>query len=345
MGNAEAKALTQDSPVLSAAIHHAHQQFLTYGRDYALDRSSFGLLFDTSRISFQLIDQLFEACDVDCSGGIDFAELAVGLVAGCSGLTLTEKLDILFDAIDVNGDGELTQEEVQATLAKFLIGVVRRIRGLEKSDGRIQYADRRCNGCREIPVNLVYECLQCNRGTALGIPITVHLCKNCVHSWEGYGLGSHDMLHTKDHAMKKSFGAHNPHIATHPGVSCSVCDMLPIVGKRYRCKQCLDFVNLCEACYLDGEEPQAHKLSHDMEVLEKASTLQDEVQRLIADLFNSSDANSDGLITRPEFHYWGTHSEVASALLQGFDVRYVKFCSDLELCLVKESTATNVTGK
>lgn len=343
MGNAEIKAITADSPVLPEEIHRAHQQYLEYERDFFLDKSAFSLLFDTERVSFQLVDQLFEALDQRREGKLRFAELVIGLVAGCSRMNLTEKLDLLFDAIDIDGDGELTMDEIQKTLAQFLVVVVSRLRGVETSPGKVLYVDRKCSGCGEIPVNLVYECVDCNRGMALGVPITVHLCKQCLAYWEGYGLGSHDMLHVKTHKMVKSAQAPNPHVVTHPGVACSVCDMLPIVGTRYRCKVCSDFVNMCEQCYRDGEEPCAHQREHDVEVLSRPPTLEDEVQHLIQLLFGSTDSDDDGLITRSEFHHWGQQCEVAASLLRGFQLHYVKFCSNLEECTMQVTVTKGVS--
>ncbi|CAL1545226.1 unnamed protein product, partial [Lymnaea stagnalis] len=46
-------------------------------------------------------------------------------------------------------------------------------------------------------------------------------------------------------------------------VRCFVCQVMPIIGFRYRCLQCLNY-NLCQNCFLHGLTSVQHKLKHPM---------------------------------------------------------------------------------
>lgn len=343
MGNAESRALTQTSPLMKDELLKAHRNFLTFKKDYSLDRCAFSLLFDATIIPFTMIDQLFDSYDIDKSGAIDFTELALGLVASSS-LQIDEKLNIIFDSMDANGDEELSMDEVFNALSRFLRSAVVRMRGTPNEDGKVRFYDRRCSGCKEAPVNLSYECIECRRGTALGVPITVHLCKDCVSSWEGYGGNAHDFKHTLKHKMVKSVSAPNPHQVTHVGVECSCCGTMPIIGRRIRCKDCMDFVSLCDECFTAGEEPRGHLMSHNIEVMEKGSSLESEVERFIHDIFAANDTHGDGRIARAQFIAWGNTSEAALALLKGLEVQHIKLGQFEQRCECKEFTTHSILG-
>jgi len=49
------------------------------------------------------------------------------------------------------------------------------------------------------------------------------------------------------------------HSAAHVGVQCDNCNVVPIVGNRYKCLVCHNF-DLCEACESSGVHPQNHEL-------------------------------------------------------------------------------------
>ncbi|GJS83672.1 E3 ubiquitin protein ligase PRT1-like protein isoform X1, partial [Tanacetum coccineum] len=60
----------------------------------------------------------------------------------------------------------------------------------------------------------------------------------------------------------------------HFGVGCDCCGIYPLIGKRYKCKDCLEQIgfDLCEDCYnsssnLPGRFNQQHKPDHEFEVL------------------------------------------------------------------------------
>lgn len=61
----------------------------------------------------------------------------------------------------------------------------------------------------------------------------------------------------------------------HAGVGCDFCGMSPIIGKRYKCKDCTEKIgfDLCEACYktpskLPGRFNQQHTEEHKFEIIE-----------------------------------------------------------------------------
>ena len=111
---------------------------------------------------------------------------------------------------------------------------------------------------------------------ALGIPITTLLCNRCVGQYEGYGSGIHHTRHLKTHAARRSNWAPNPLRPTHAGTECSACGVGPIEGVRHRCLDCLDNIDLCGACYRDGEEPLCHSIRHRMWAITVPLTLDEE---------------------------------------------------------------------
>ncbi|KVI00422.1 Zinc finger, RING/FYVE/PHD-type [Cynara cardunculus var. scolymus] len=67
----------------------------------------------------------------------------------------------------------------------------------------------------------------------------------------------------------------SPDSKVHFGVGCDCCGMYPLIGDRYRCKDCFEEVgfDLCEDCYnsssnLPGRFNQQHKPDHEFEVKE-----------------------------------------------------------------------------
>ncbi|KAK9058470.1 hypothetical protein SSX86_023312 [Deinandra increscens subsp. villosa] len=61
----------------------------------------------------------------------------------------------------------------------------------------------------------------------------------------------------------------------HFGVGCDCCGMYPLIGNRYKCKDCVEEIgfDLCEDCYnssskLPGRFNQQHKPDHNFEVIE-----------------------------------------------------------------------------
>ncbi|XVE81381.1 hypothetical protein DITRI_Ditri15bG0058800 [Diplodiscus trichospermus] len=81
----------------------------------------------------------------------------------------------------------------------------------------------------------------------------------------------------------------------HIGVGCDFCGMSPIIGERYKCKDCVEKIgfDLCESCYnapakIPGRFNQQHKPEHEFEVVPPLS-IRDFIFRL-----NSEQSDDDG---------------------------------------------------
>ncbi|KAL3645084.1 hypothetical protein CASFOL_010264 [Castilleja foliolosa] len=90
----------------------------------------------------------------------------------------------------------------------------------------------------------------------------------------------------------------------HIGVGCDSCGMYPIIGDRYRCKDCLEQVgyDLCKDCYttsskLPGRFNQQHKSDHHFEIM-RSSVMHNIMLRLLnsqsPEVSSVSDALNDG---------------------------------------------------
>ena len=75
----------------------------------------------TGAMSPLLVRRLFQICDTDGSGSIDQREFLVGLSA-CTAGTKEQRLSLAFDVHDLNGDGYLVTEELEAMLSSYVIG-------------------------------------------------------------------------------------------------------------------------------------------------------------------------------------------------------------------------------
>eukprot|EP00658_Telonema_sp_P-2_P023684 TRINITY_DN19496_c0_g1_i1.p1 TRINITY_DN19496_c0_g1~~TRINITY_DN19496_c0_g1_i1.p1 ORF type:complete len:908 (+),score=144.66 TRINITY_DN19496_c0_g1_i1:198-2921(+) len=121
----------------------------------------------------------------------------------------------------------------------------------------------------------------------LGVPITALLCNRCVGTWEGFTSSIHRKKHLKTHQLRRARWAPKPLQVTHDGVECTSCAMRPIVGTRWRCLDCTDQVNLCDACYRDGEVPLGHTVRHNLWNISTPLTIDEEASSLVEDLTRS----------------------------------------------------------
>ncbi|XP_073023599.1 E3 ubiquitin-protein ligase PRT1 isoform X1 [Primulina eburnea] len=87
----------------------------------------------------------------------------------------------------------------------------------------------------------------------------------------------------------------------HIGVGCDACGMYPIIGDRYKCKDCVEEIgyDLCKACYstsskLQGRFNQQHTSDHKFEIL-KSSTMHEMMLRLLRGQLQAISAFSDAL--------------------------------------------------
>ncbi|XP_073144186.1 E3 ubiquitin-protein ligase PRT1 [Henckelia pumila] len=87
----------------------------------------------------------------------------------------------------------------------------------------------------------------------------------------------------------------------HIGVGCDACGMYPIIGDRYKCKDCVEEIgyDLCNPCYstsskLQGRFNQQHTSDHKFEIL-KSSAMHEMMLRLLRGQLQAISAFSDAL--------------------------------------------------
>ncbi|KAK6164255.1 hypothetical protein DH2020_001119 [Rehmannia glutinosa] len=87
----------------------------------------------------------------------------------------------------------------------------------------------------------------------------------------------------------------------HIGVGCDSCGMYPIIGDRYRCKDCLEQIgyDLCKDCYttsskLPGRFNQQHTSDHKFEIV-KSNAMHNIMLRLLRGQLQEVSAVSDAL--------------------------------------------------
>ncbi|KAK8609885.1 hypothetical protein V6N13_093295 [Hibiscus sabdariffa] len=85
----------------------------------------------------------------------------------------------------------------------------------------------------------------------------------------------------------------------HVAVGCDYCGMSPIIGERYKCKDCVEKIgfDLCESCYkspakIPGRFNQQHKPDHQLEIVEPLS-IRDLMLRLNSEQSDDDDDGSD----------------------------------------------------
>ena len=388
MGNAEAKALTATTNSISpSAVQYQHGELLSSrNRELMIDRAAFGLLFHVDAaggIPYKLIDQLYDAAaaavsppnDAQDEGkpseeAIPFTSLILALILAAPTIELENKLRMVFQAADPTAGAEelVLIDELRKRLIHLVIQCAVRLRGRQIRDGITVYDDRRCTACGELPKNAAFECRDCYTGhTILGLPVTVHLCGNCVGSWDGNGL-TYEMRHVaKEHYCEQVRRAPNPHIATHIGVMCSGCGVTPIAGPRYQCRDCVDMIELCGECYATSESPFGHSSVHRFNVINQPHNLETEAANLVDALLKDCgldrhhkhaenalvihnavvSGRMDGAtvqamsspqdlryVSESEFVGLAMNSERMTALLSGFDIRHLslpKFPESIEV--------------
>jgi hypothetical protein len=269
----------------------------------AVDRAAFASLLSPetglatsgrTELPYRFIDQLFDAI-LQCQGStatengvaptdsIDYPPLAFSMLLAAPGMDIELKCRLLYQlAVPaqfrrqmIRSDKfaarvEVSLEELFNNVERLIAASLGTLNGTEQREGLREYPNRLCTGCGEVPRNAAFECEECFAASGsivvLGIPLTVHLCSNCVGSWEGTGL-LFEMRHQKQHTVRQVKRAPNPHQPTHLGYKCEGCGVEPIVGTRYRCTDCVDLVSLCSSCYQSSESPLGHSNIHHTDAL------------------------------------------------------------------------------
>ncbi|XP_022761916.1 E3 ubiquitin-protein ligase PRT1-like [Durio zibethinus] len=102
----------------------------------------------------------------------------------------------------------------------------------------------------------------------------------------------------------------------HIGVGCDFCGMSPIIGERYKCKDCVEKTgfDLCESCYktpakIPGRFNQRHKPEHEFEIVQPIS-----MNELLS-IMHSVQSDDDGSDAREHMDD-GSHTPAMSAGVQ-----------------------------
>ncbi|KAL2488165.1 E3 ubiquitin-protein ligase [Forsythia ovata] len=123
--------------------------------------------------------------------------------------------------------------------------------------------------CEPVSVNGVL-CGSCN--SMLFQPVVL----NCGH---GSPEGSKEKLCISSSSGEDPLPRWKPGSNVHIGYGCDSCGMYPIIGDRYRCKECMEEIgyDLCEDCYttrskLPGRFNQKHTPEHGFEMIKSNTT-------------------------------------------------------------------------
>lgn len=145
-----------------------------------------------------------------------------------------------------------------------------------------------CESCIR-PDDSIYRCPVCRSAHPKGNP---NVCLILHHFLEGYFPKEYlarkeSLAHCQSHTPSGSSTAKQEQTAKvssspsghrgnfHPGVGCDCCGMCPIIGVRYKCKDCVERIgfDLCENCHkssskLPGRFNQQHTKDHQFEVIQ-----------------------------------------------------------------------------
>ncbi|KAA8548427.1 hypothetical protein F0562_000111 [Nyssa sinensis] len=157
-----------------------------------------------------------------------------------------------------------------------------------------------CEACIINPGNEICRCQICHSVHPNGFPKVCLVIENFLEEQfseeyiarkeavlkqadSQYGSSSKCSTQAQQHAAKSSsiptdvysswLSGQGPNV--HIGVGCDYCGMCPIVGERYKCKDCVEQIgfDLCEGCYnssskLPGRFNQQHTPEHEFEIVQ-----------------------------------------------------------------------------
>lgn len=179
-----------------------------------------------------------------------------------------------------------------------------------------------CETCIVGPEDKIPKCPVCHSAHPTGFPNVCLVLEHFLEDQfqEEYKVRKHSLIKSmgdqplnksngsKEKQMKASngssvtpnflsswFSGQGPNV--HVGVGCDYCGMCPIIGERYKCKDCVEKVgfDLCQNCYqgssnLPGRFNQQHKEDHKFEKVE--IHLNELILRV--ENFDDDDDNDDG---------------------------------------------------
>ncbi|XWS09130.1 hypothetical protein CRYUN_Cryun40dG0059600 [Craigia yunnanensis] len=174
-----------------------------------------------------------------------------------------------------------------------------------------------CESCFVIPKDEILRCQVCKSLQPNGFPSVCLILDHFLEKQfpekyserQGALLNEHNCsIQVQRHANRATsistdvyssfFLGNGPKV--HVLVACDFCGMSPIVGERYKCKDCVEKMgfDLCESCYnapakIPGRFNQQHKPEHEFEVVQPLS-ISDLIFRLSSE--QSDDNGSDGLV-------------------------------------------------
>ncbi|XP_057783628.1 E3 ubiquitin-protein ligase PRT1 [Salvia miltiorrhiza] len=145
-----------------------------------------------------------------------------------------------------------------------------------------------CESCIQ-PDDSIYTCPVCQSAHPRGIPSVCLFLHHFLEEYfpKEYSARKEYLAHCHRHSPsgssaekqeqtgKASFGPSGRRANFHPGVGCDFCGMCPIIGVRYKCKDCVETIgfDLCENCFkisskLPGRFNQQHTMEHKFEVIQ-----------------------------------------------------------------------------
>ncbi|XP_060970644.1 E3 ubiquitin-protein ligase PRT1 [Cannabis sativa] len=135
----------------------------------------------------------------------------------------------------------------------------------------------RCQVCQSLhPKGLLNVCLELNQFLEQCFPKEYAFRRDSAQL-KKINFKDPSMIPNSKEGSKKARNGQwwrDPHVNAHIGVGCDYCGMYPIIGERYRCKDCVEKIgfDLCSGCYnttskLPGRFNQQHTPDHKFEIM------------------------------------------------------------------------------
>ncbi|KAJ0092582.1 hypothetical protein Patl1_25967 [Pistacia atlantica] len=185
-----------------------------------------------------------------------------------------------------------------------------------------------CESCIVIPEGGNFRCPVCQSLQPRGLPNVCLILKHfleeqfpALYAERGKALLKQTNCSRQQHSSRTSPFPKNAYSSwwsgsgpkVHVGVGCDLCGMSPIIGERYKCKDCKESIgfDLCENCHnnpvkIPGRFNQQHKPEHKLELVQPAG-ISDLLYRMNSEL--SDDEGSDA----PENQDSVSHALISSA--------------------------------